>query len=171
MLTKKMEKALNEQINKELWSAYLYLSMAAYFEEKNLPGFANWMRVQSQEEITHGMKIFDYVNSRGGRVLLEPISEVPKEWADTRTVVEETLNHERVVTESINDLVNLAIQEQDHATNNMLQWFVGEQVEEEANVDDLLNKVEMTDGKAHALMMIDKELAGRTFVDETQQQQ
>ena len=170
MLTKKMEKALNEQINKELWSAYLYLSMAAYFEEKNLPGFANWMRVQSQEEITHGMKIFDYVNSRGGRVLLEPISEVPKEWADTRTVVEETLNHERVVTESINDLVNLAVQEQDHATNNMLQWFVGEQVEEEANVDDLLNKVEMTDGKAHALMMIDKELAGRTFVDETQQQ-
>ncbi|MFW6018980.1 MAG: ferritin [Bacteroidales bacterium] len=169
MLTKKMEKALNEQINKELWSAYLYLSMAAYFEDKNLPGFANWMRVQSQEEITHGMKIFDYVNNRGGRVLLKPIAEVPTEWADARTVVEETLKHERVVTESINDLVNLAVQEKDHATNNMLQWFVAEQVEEEASVDELLNKVEMTEGKAHALMMIDKELAGRQFVDETQE--
>ena len=164
-----MEKALNEQINKELWSAYLYLSMAAYFEDKNLPGFANWMRVQSQEEVTHGMKIFDYVNSRGGRVLLKPIKEVPSEWSDARTVVEETLKHERVVTESINDLVNLALQEKDHATNNMLQWFVGEQVEEEASVDELLNKVEMTEGKAHALMMIDKELAGRQFVDETQE--
>lgn len=163
-----MEKALNEQVNKELWSAYLYLSMAAYFDDKNLPGFANWMRVQSQEEVTHGMKIFDYINNRGGRVLLKPIGEVPTEWADTRTVVEETLKHERVVTESINDLVNLAVQEKDHATNNMLQWFIGEQVEEEANVDELLNKVEMTDGKAHALMMIDKELAGRQFVDETQ---
>ncbi|MGM0611885.1 MAG: ferritin [Bacteroidota bacterium] len=170
MLTKKMEKALNEQINKELWSAYLYLSMAAYFEDNNLPGFANWMRVQYHEEVTHGMKIFDYINDRGGRVLLKPIMEVPTEWADTRTVIEETLKHERVVTESINDLVNLAVQEKDHATNNMLQWFVGEQVEEEANADELLNKVEMTEGKPHALMMIDKELAGRQFVDETQQQ-
>ncbi|MCF8217945.1 MAG: ferritin [Bacteroidales bacterium] len=170
MLTKKMEKALNEQINKEMWSAYLYLSMAAYFEDNNLPGFANWMRVQYQEEMTHGMKIFDYINDRGGRVLLKPIKEVPTEWADTHTVIEETLKHERVVTESINDLVNLAVQEKDHATNNMLQWFVGEQVEEEANADELLNKVKMTDGKAHALMMIDKELAGRQFVDETQQQ-
>ncbi|MCF8331401.1 MAG: ferritin [Bacteroidales bacterium] len=169
MLTNKMQNALNEQINKELWSSYLYLSMAAYFEDNNLPGFANWMRVQAQEEVSHGMKIFDYVNDRGGRVFLKPIAEVPTEWSDTRTVVEETLNHERVVTESIYDLVNLAVEEKDHATNQMLQWFIQEQVEEEASADDLLQRVEMTEGKGHALLMIDKELAGRQFVDETKE--
>ncbi|MFO8086882.1 MAG: ferritin [Bacteroidales bacterium] len=170
MLSEKMQKMLNEQINKELWSAYLYLSMSAYFEEQNLPGFANWMRVQSQEEVTHGMKIFDYVNERGGRVLLQPISEVPSEWNDTKTIVEETLNHEKVVSQSIYNLVDLAIEEKDHATNNMLQWFIKEQVEEEASVDELLGKVEMTEGKPHAIMMIDKELAGRQFVDETKEE-
>jgi len=170
MLSEKMQKMLNEQINKELWSAYLYLSMSAYFEEQNLPGFANWMRVQSQEEVTHGMKIFDYVNERGGRVLLQPISEVPSEWNDTKTIVEETLNHEKVVSQSIYKLVDLAIEEKDHATNNMLQWFIKEQVEEEASVDELLGKVEMTEGKPHAIMMIDKELAGRQFVDETKEE-
>lgn len=169
MLKKKMQEALNEQINKELWSSYLYLSMAAWFEDNNLPGFANWMRVQSQEEVSHAMKIFDYVNDRGGRVLLKPIAEVPTEWADTKTVVDETLKHERVVSESIYDLVDLAQKEKDHATNNMLQWFVEEQVEEEASVDELLNKVEMSDGKPHAILMIDKELAGRQFVDETKE--
>jgi ferritin len=169
MLKKKMQEALNEQINKELWSSYLYLSMAAWFEDNNLPGFANWMRVQAQEEVSHAMKIFDYVNDRGGRVLLKPIAEVPVEWADTKTVVDETLKHERVVSESIYDLVNLAQKEKDHATNNMLQWFVEEQVEEEASVDELLNKVEMSEGKPHAILMIDKELAGRQFVDETKE--
>ncbi|MFO8055443.1 MAG: ferritin [Bacteroidales bacterium] len=169
MLTKKMQESINEQINKELWSSYLYLSMAAYFEEQSLPGFANWMRVQAQEEISHAMKFFDYVNARGGRVLLKPIAKVPVKWTNTKTVIEETLKHERVVSESINELVNLATDEKDHATNNMLQWFVEEQVEEEASASELLDKVEMTEGKPHALMMIDKELAQRTFVDETKE--
>ncbi len=167
MLKKKMQEALNEQINKELWSSYLYLSMAAYFEDQNYPGFANWMRVQAKEEVSHAMKIFDYVHARGGRVFLKPIAEVPSQWDDVKTAFDETLKHERIVTESIHELVDLAIKEKDHATNNMLQWFVEEQVEEEATADEILNKIEMTEGKPHALMMVDKDLAGRIFVDET----
>lgn len=169
MLSEKMQEALNDQINKELWSSYLYLSMAAYFEDRGLPGFANWMKVQAQEEVSHAMKIFDYINDRSGRVTLQPIVEVPFEWADTKTVVEETLNHEKQVSSYIYNLVDLSIEEKDHATNNMLQWFVEEQVEEEASVGELLDKVEMTEGKPHALLNIDKELAGRVFVDETKE--
>lgn len=167
MLSEKVQSAINEQINKELWSSYLYLSMAAYFEDQNLPGFSNWMRVQAQEEVTHAMKFFDYVNSRGGRVVLKPIDKVQVEWDNVQSAIEDTLNHEKKVTASIYDLVDIADKEKDHATNQMLQWFIAEQVEEEANADDLLQKIEMTEGKAHALLMIDKELATRQFVDET----
>lgn len=169
MLTEKMQSAINEQINKELWSSYLYLSMAAYFEEQNYSGFANWMRVQAQEEVTHAMKFFDYVNDRGGRVLLKPIAEVQTEWDDVKSAINDTLEHEKKVTASIYNLVDLADEEKDHATNQMLQWFIQEQVEEEASADDLLQRVEMTEGKGHALLMIDKELAGRQFVDETKE--
>lgn len=168
MISTKIQDAINEQINAELWSAYLYLSMSAYLEEENLPGFANWMKVQYQEETSHAMKFFDYLTERGGRVLLKPIKEVPTEWNGIIEVFEETLKHERLVSGLINELVNTAIEEKDHATNNFLQWFVAEQVEEEATAEDILNKLKMLEGKGPGLFMMDKDFAGRSFVDETQ---
>lgn len=170
MLNKRLEKELNKQINAEYWSAYLYLSMAAYFEDRNLSGFANWMKVQYQEEISHMMKIFDYVNDRGGRVLLQPIDKVKTDWKDEIEVFEETLEHEQKVTGLINNLVNISEEEKDHATNNMLQWFVAEQVEEEASADEILQQVKMMDGNKHGLLMLDRELKQRTFVDETKEE-
>jgi ferritin len=167
MLNKKIEKAINKQINAEIWSAYLYLSMSAYLEDKGLPGFANWMKNQWKEELAHAMKFFDYVNERSGRVVLEPIAKVPKEWKSPIHIMEETLKHEREVTSLINNLTDLAIKEKDHATNNLLQWFIAEQVEEEATVGDILNKLKMIEGKGHAMLMIDKELGSRVFVEET----
>ncbi len=167
MLNKKIEKAINKQINAEIWSAYLYLSMSAYLEDSGLPGFANWMKNQWKEELAHAMKFFDYVNERGGRVVLEPIAKVPKEWKNPVHIMEETLKHEREVTSLINSLTDLAIKEKDHATNNLLQWFIAEQVEEEATVGEILNKLKMIGGKGHAMLMIDKELGSRVFVEET----
>ncbi|MEA3496981.1 MAG: ferritin [Bacteroidota bacterium] len=167
MLSKKIEKELNKQINAEYWSAYFYLSMAAYFEKENLPGFGNWMKVQYQEEISHVMKFFDYVNDRGGRVLLKQIDAVKTEWKDVINVIEETLEHEQKVTALINNLVDISLEEKDHATYNILQWFVAEQVEEEANVDKILQQLKMMEGSKHGLVMLDKELQQRTFIDET----
>ena len=168
MISKKIETELNKQINAEFWSAYLYLSMAAYFEDQNLPGFTNWMKVQYQEEISHVMKFFDYINERGGRVILEPIAAVKTEWKNEIEAFEETLAHERKVSELINNLVNLAIEENDHATNNMLQWYVAEQVEEEATAEEILNQLKMIEGNKYGLLMLDREFKNRTFVDETQ---
>lgn len=169
MLKPKIEKAINEQINAELWSAYLYLSMSAYLEDQGLPGFANWMKIQWQEEVSHAMKFFDYVNERGGRVVLKPIAEVQTEWNGPVDVMEETLKHERIVTGLINDIADLAMEERDHATLNMLQWYIAEQVEEEATAEELLTQLKMIDGKGHAMLMMDKDLGSRTFVDETQE--
>ena len=169
MLSKRMEEELNKQIIAEFWSAYLYLSMFAFFQNINLTGFANWMKVQYQEETTHAMKIFDYVNERGGRVLLQPIAAVDTKWEDETDVFETTLKHEQKVTSLINNLVNIAIEEKDHATNNMLQWFVEEQVEEEANADEILQQLKMLKGNPHGILMLDRELKQRTFVDETKQ--
>lgn len=170
MLNKKVETALNEQVNAEIWSAYLYLSMSAYFEDQNLSGFANWMRVQWQEEISHALKIFDYINERGGRVMLKPIDAVKTDWSSPVEAFEETLEHERHVTRLIHNLVDIAIEEKDHATNNMLQWFVAEQVEEEDNAETLLEQLKMIGGKGHGMLMLDRELKSRTFVDETQEE-
>jgi len=170
MLNKKIEKELNNQINAEYWSAYFYLSMAAYLENKNLPGFANWMKIQYQEEISHMMKFFDYINERGGRVLLKPIAAVKLEWENEIEVFEDTLKHEQKVTELINNLVNISFEEKDHATYNMLQWYISEQVEEEANVDRILQQLKMMEGNKHGLLMLDRELQQRTFVDQTNQQ-
>jgi len=167
MLSKRIEKELNDQINAEYWSAYLYLSMAAYFENKNLPGFANWMKVQYQEEISHVLKFFNYVNERGGRVLLKPINAVKTEWEDETEVFEDTLIHERKVTGLINNLTNISLEEKDHATHNMLQWYVAEQVEEESGVDEILQQLKMLEGNKHGLLMLDRELKQRTFIDET----
>jgi len=169
MLSKRMEEELNKQINAEIWSAYLYLSMFAFFQNNNLTGFANWMKVQYQEETTHAMKIFDYVNERGGRVLLQPIAAVDTKWEDETDVFETTLKHEQKVTSLINNLVNIAIEEKDHATNNMLQWFVEEQVEEEANADEILQQLKMLKGNPHGILMLDRELKQRIFVDEIKQ--
>ena len=163
MLSKRLEQELNNQINAEYWSAYFYLSMAAYFEGKNLSGFANWMKVQYEEEISHALKFFNYINERGGRIVLQPIEAVKIEWKDEIEIFEDTLNHERKVTSLINNLVNIAIEEKDHATNNMLQWYVAEQVEEEANADEILQHLKMLAGNKHGLLMLDRELKQRTF--------
>ena len=169
MLNKRIEKELNEQINTEYWSAYFYLSMAAYFENKNLHGFANWMKVQYLEEISHVMKFFSYVNERGGRVLLKPIDAVKTEWKDEIEVFEDTLKHEQKVTGLINNLVNIALEEKDHATHNVLQWYVSEQVEEESSADEILQQLKMVEGNKHGLLMLDRELKQRIFVDTTKQ--
>ncbi len=168
MISKKIEKAINEQINAEMYSAYLYLSMAAYFEDINLSGFANWMQVQAQEEMSHAMKFYRYINERGGRVTLKKIDAPPQEWKNAVEVMEQVYDHEQKVTSLINDLVNLANEQKDHATSNMLQWFVAEQVEEEANADELLQQLKLIGGKGQGILMLDRELKQRTFVDETQ---
>lgn len=169
MLSKKMQKALNDQINAEIWSGYLYLSMSAYFESENLPGFANWMKIQWQEELSHASKFFDYINERGGRVLLQPIAAVDSVWKDPLEVIETTLKHEQHVSSLINELVNIAMDERDHATNNMLQWFIAEQVEEEASVEGLVQQLKLIDGFGHGILMLDRELGQRTFVDPFQE--
>lgn len=163
MLNKRLEEALNNQINEELFSSYLYQSMAAYFEAVGLKGFANWMRVQSQEEKFHADKIYDYINERGGRVILQAIDEPKVEWESALEALQDTLGHEQKITGLINELTNVAIEEKDHATNNFLQWFIAEQVEEEANAQDLLDQLQFIDGNKSGLYMMDKELKTRVF--------
>ena len=163
MISKKMEAALNDQINAEFYSAYLYLSMVAYFESLNLPGFAGWMKVQTQEEIMHAMKIYDFINERGGRVKLTSLAEPPVEWESPLDAFEAAYKHEQLVTGRINDLVNLAIAEKDHATNSFLQWFVNEQVEEETSADKVVRELKMAENAPGAMFMIDRELGRRVF--------
>jgi ferritin len=161
MISKKMEKALNDQINAELYSAYLYLSMSAYFEAGNLPGFAKWMRIQWQEEVMHALKIYDYVNERGGRVILKSIDGPPAKWKSPLDVFQATYKHEQVVTGRINGLVTQAVAEKDHATNAFLQWFVTEQVEEEKSADEIVQKLKRISDAPGGLYMLDKELGQR----------
>jgi len=157
----KLENAINKQINAELWSAYLYLSMSAYFETLNLSGFAHWMRLQAKEETSHAMKLYDYVIERNGRVKVATISAPPTTWKNPVHVFEETLKHEQKVTSLINDLVNLSIQEKDHATTTMLNWFVNEQVEEENNTDAILQKLKLVGSNSNGLFMMDHQLGER----------
>ena len=167
MLNTKMEKALNAQLNAEFYSAYLYLSMAAYFESTNLAGLANWMRIQFQEEQFHGTRFFDFILERGGKVALAAIDEPEKDWASPEAVFKATLTHEQKVTGLINDLVYLARDERDNASEIFLQWFVKEQVEEESTADTILGKLKLAEGSPHALLMIDQELGGRVFTPPT----
>jgi len=167
MLKDKVQDAINEQINAEQYSALLYLSMSAWFSDKGLPGFANWMYVQYQEELTHANKFFNYVNERSGKVILKAITQMPTEWESIIEVVEATLAHEQHVTELINNLVDVAVQEKDHATQSFLKWFVDEQVEEEANVTEILDTLKLINGQGNGIFMLDRELRGRTFVDST----
>jgi ferritin len=161
MLSKKMEQALNSQINMEIASGYLYLSMAAYFESENLPGFANWMMKQWQEEVGHGMKIYNYVNDRGGKIKLKAIPEPEAKWDSPLAAFEASLKHEKKVTESIGKLVDQALKEADYATNAFLQWFVTEQGEEEATVDGIVEKLKMINAAPGGLFMMDRELSHR----------
>ena len=162
MLTEKMQKALNGQLNAELYSAYLYLSMNAYFKSINLDGFANWMYYQAQEELEHSMKFYDFVIQRGGKVVLAQIEAPPTEWDSPLAVFEVTLAHEQKVTGLINDLVEIALGEHDHATNIFLQWFVSEQVEEEESVSGVLEQLKLMGDAQGGLFMIDRELAKRS---------
>ena len=163
MLNTKMEKALNAQLNAELYSAYLYLSMAAYFESENLAGIANWMRIQFQEEQFHAFRFFDFILERGGKVELDTIEKPEKDWNGPIAVFEATLEHEQKVTGLINDLVYLARDERDNASEIFLQWFVQEQVEEESTAETILGKLRLAEGSPQALLMIDQELSSRVF--------
>jgi len=161
MLSKQLQDAINEQINLELYSAYVYLSMAAHFEGENLGGFANWMRVQFQEETGHAMKFFKYVYDRGGKVILKAIAQPAAKFKAPLDVFHIVLDHEQKVTASINKLYELAVKEKDYASQTFLQWYINEQVEEEKNALDIINMLEMIGNTPISLMMADKQLGAR----------
>jgi ferritin len=163
MLNNDMEKALNAQVNAEMYSAYLYLSMSAFFQSKSLGGFAGWMRVQAQEEMVHAMKFYDFINERGGRVILDPIEAPPTDWDSPLATFEAVYEHEQKVTGLINELVELALEKHDHATNIFLQWFVSEQVEEEDSANDVVEKIKLVGDAKGGLFMLDRELGQRVF--------
>ncbi|MDX9811214.1 MAG: ferritin [Bacteroidales bacterium] len=165
---KKVEEILNKQVNAEFWSAFMYLSMSAWFENQGLKGMANWMKVQYLEETSHAMKIYDFIISRGGKAQLAALDAVPTEWKGITEIFEETYKHECKVTEMIHNCYNVASAEKDHATTNMLQWFIDEQVEEEQNVLEILDQLKLIGDKGQGIFMLNKELAGRVFVDATQ---
>jgi ferritin len=156
-----MQNAINQQINDELYSAYLYLSMAAHFETTGLPGFASWMRMQSQEELEHALKFFDYVNERGGRVWLQAIEQPTAEFESPLAVFEAVYEHEQKVTALIHNLYEVALQENDYAAQVMLHWFIEEQVEEEASASQIVDTLERIGDKDQALIMLDRELGRR----------
>ncbi|HNU78094.1 MAG: ferritin [Prolixibacteraceae bacterium] len=167
MLKEKVLKAINQQINNEYYSAFLYLSMSAWFQGKGLPGFANWMYIQYQEELTHGNKFFKYVHDRGSQVVLKSIAQMDTDFENVISVFEKTLEHEQFVTASINKLMDTAISESDHATQSFLKWFIDEQVEEEASVNEILDTLRLINGQGNGIVMLDRELRQRVFVDDT----
>jgi len=161
MISSKIEKALNNQLNAELYSAYLYLAMAAYFDENNLSGFAHWMKVQSNEEYSHAMKFYYYLFQRNGKVEFATINSPKNKWKSILEIFEKVYEHEQEVTKMIDDLVKLSNEENDYATNNFLQWFVGEQVEEEATALKIIDSLKLI-GESHSgIFMLDKELGNR----------
>jgi ferritin len=161
MLSPKVEEALNSQLNAELFSSYLYLSMAAYFEAHSFPGMATWMRFQTQEENMHAMKFYDFILERTGRVELTAIDTPRTEWTSPLNAFEEALQHEQLITGRINDLADLSQQEKDHATHSFLQWFINEQVEEERTAGDIVAKLELVGDDGPALLIVDGELGAR----------
>ncbi len=160
-LSKKMLDALNEQIKEELASAYIYLSMAAYYESINLPGFAHWMRGQSQEELAHAFKFYDYIHDRGGRVVLQALGQPPVDFDGPTDVFGKTLEHEQFITGCIHKLYALAAEEKDYASLSILQWFVNEQVEEEKTAGEILHMLKMIGDKGQGLILLDRQLAQR----------
>jgi ferritin len=161
MISKSLQDAINEQINKELYSSYLYLSMAAYFEAANLPGFAHWMRQQYQEEVAHAMKFFDFVLDRGGKVVLKAIEQPPSEWKSALEAFEVVYEHEQKVTGMINKLYDLALKENDYPTQVLLHWYINEQVEEEKNASQVVEQLKLIEARGTAILMLDKELGKR----------
>jgi ferritin len=167
MLSKKMQDALNSQINAEYFSAYLYLSMAAHFERVNLKGISHWFRIQVQEETMHATKFFDYVLDRGCPVTLATIQGPPTTWESPLAAFEAALAHEQGITARIGKLADLALAESDHATNALLQWFINEQVEEEATADQIVHELRLAGDAPAALFMIDRELGARVLTAST----
>jgi ferritin len=161
MLSEKMAEALNGQVNKEMYSAYLYMAMSAHANDRGLKGFANWFMVQYHEEMLHAMKIYEYIQRQGAPIKLQVIEQPPAEFASVLEMFEKTLTHERFITRSINELVELAVAEKDHATQIFLQWYVTEQVEEEENDTDIIAQLKLIGDNPHALMMLDRELTTR----------
>ena len=161
MLNNKIQDAFNKQLNAELFSSYLYLSMSAYFESQNLKGMASWMRIQAQEELQHAIKFLDFINERGGRALLTTVEGPKTEWSSPLDAFEDTYKHECHVTGLINELVDLAISEKDHAANAFLQWFVTEQVEEEASAQEVAEKLKLAGDRGGMLFMLDREIGQR----------
>ena len=161
MVSKSMQDAMNEQINKELFSSYLYLSMAAYFEDKNLPGFGHWMRMQADEEREHAMKFYDFILERGGKVVMKAIDAPKTEWTSSLEVAEEVAAHEAKVTASIYALYELALKEKDYPAQVMLQWFISEQVEEEKNAAEIVANLKLIEERGTAVLMLDHRLAKR----------
>lgn len=164
MINEKVAKVLIEQVNKELYSAYLYLSMSAHFSDIGLLGFANWMRIQAQEEQAHAMLIYDFLIDRGEKVVLSAIDAPQSKWNNSLEVMEEVLKHEMYVTELINNIVTVAESVRDRATMSYMNWFVDEQVEEEANAQDIISKLKLIGDDKSALYLLDKDLSARVFV-------
>jgi len=160
-LSKKIETTINKQINAELWSAYLYLSMSAYFESINLGGFANWMRAQAQEEVEHAMKFYHHIIERRGRVLVSAIDAVPTSWKSPLHAFDEAFKHEQKVTAMIENIATIAAAEKDYAASSMLKWFHDEQVEEEFQTDTIVQKLKMVEKSTGGLYMLDRELGKR----------
>jgi ferritin len=161
MLSATLEKAINDQIKNELYSAYLYLSMSAYLEANNLPGSARWMRLQYEEEVSHAMKLFDYVHDRGGRVVLQAIDQPAAEFGSLLDVFQKALEHEQKVTGMINSIYDLAVRENDYPTQIEMQWFITEQVEEEKNASDIVDQLKMVGDHGPSLIMLDRHLGAR----------
>jgi ferritin len=160
-MNQKVQDALNKQINAELHSAYIYLSMSAHFEEQSLSGMAQWMRLQAEEEMEHAMRIYDFVHARGGRVILEAVEGPPTEWGTPVSIFEAALAHEKKITGMIHDLYALATEEKDYPAQSMLQWFVDEQVEEEDNVGNVVDQLRMVSDDLPGLLLMDRELGAR----------
>ncbi len=167
MIKKRVAEAINEQINTEFYSAFLYLSMSAYFESMNLNGFAHWMNIQFQKEQAHALKLFTYLGERGGAVELETIEKPKKEWNDIIDVFQDTLDHEQLISGKINELMDIALSESDHATTSFLKWYIDEQVEEESNVSHILNQLKIIGGIGNGILMLDREMQQRVFIPPT----
>ena len=163
MISEKIQEALNEQINAELYSSYIYYSMSAYFDSISLSGFAHWMRVQALEELTHVQKLSAFINDRGGRAMMKPIPGPETEWASPLAVFKAAYAHEVEVSRLVNKLVDMSLAESDHGTYNFLQWFVSEQVEEEATADGIVQKLKLVEGAPGGLFLLDREVALRVF--------
>ncbi|MDK2794033.1 MAG: ferritin [Caldanaerobacter sp.] len=164
MLSERMLEELNKQLNYEIYSAYLYVAMENYFQERNLEGFANFFKVQMKEELSHARIFYEYIYRMGGKVTLYPIEKPEENFGSILDVFKKALEHEKTVTQRIHKLVDLAIEERDHATNAFLQWFVNEQVEEEESFQKIINKLELIGDSMQPIFMLDSELAKRTFV-------